>query len=166
MHANMGSKGAYLFQIIEATSENGKVSKEEHVVEYWPRSVPAPMRNYDARRLELLAAILALEYFRPFIDGVRVSLDTDHRDLAFLQNVKHSTGQLARWATRLSEFNFDLRYRQGAKMQVADCLSRNALGIEPTKEELATGMHVAHVSEVETEPEENSLFQVTFERRN
>ena len=66
------------------------------------------MRQYDAPRLEMLAVIMALEHFKPFIEGVRVQLDTDHRRLTWIQNVKHSSGQLARWAMRLSEFNFDL----------------------------------------------------------
>ena len=62
---------------------NGKETwvEEERVVEYWSRSVPKAMRHYDARRLELLAVILALEHFKPYIDGVKVFLDSDHRNL-------------------------------------------------------------------------------------
>ena len=66
------------------------------MIEFWSRSVPVPMRQYDARRLEMLAVIMALEHFKPFIEGVRVQLDTDHRNLTWIQNVKHSSGQLAR----------------------------------------------------------------------
>jgi len=38
------------------------------------------MRHYDARRLELLAVILALEHFKPYIDGVKVFLDSDQEN--------------------------------------------------------------------------------------
>ena len=62
-----------------------------------------------ARRLELLAVIMGLEHFKPYIDGVKVFLDTDHRNLTFISNIKHSSGQLARWAMRLSEYNYELR---------------------------------------------------------
>ena len=54
--------GAYLFQLVKVTElRNGKEIEvtEERVIEYWSRSVPVAMRHYDARRLELLAVILA-----------------------------------------------------------------------------------------------------------
>ena len=158
--------GAYLFQVVERKEKNTKgknvIAKEERVAEYWSRSVPAAMRDYDARRLELLAVILALEHFKPFIDGVRVQLDTDHRNLTFLKDITHSSGQLARWAMRLSEFNFELKYRPGKDMQIADCLSRNALPQELSKDELAAVMMCMNVAEIETDQENDSLFVVTW----
>ena len=141
--------GAYLFQTVEVSeSRDGKTvtRREEHPIEYWSRSVPKNARHYDARRLELLAVIMALEHFRPYIDGVTVSLDTDHRNLTFLQNIKHSEGQLARWAMRLSEFNYKLKYRPGKHMEVADCLSRNPLPEQLTDEQLAQ-VFVVNVAE-------------------
>ena len=130
------------------------------------------MRDYDARRLELLAVILALEHFKPYIDGVRVSLDTDHRNLQFIRDVRHSSGQLARWAMRLSEYDFELKYRPGKQMEVADCLSRNPLPIEVTEEEMAPILYTFNVTQQECgnsamfegKPIEDSgsLFQVTW----
>jgi transposase InsO family protein len=135
--------GAYLFQIVEQeVLRDGKKTmvKTERVIEYWSRSVPKPMRCYDARRLELLAVIMGLEHFKPYIDGVKVFLDTDHRNLTFISNIKHSSGQLARWAMRLSEYNYELRYRPGKHMEVADCLSRLSLPKELSEEEMAVIM--------------------------
>lgn len=148
--------GAYLFQLVDVEVEkvvDGKsvkrLTQEERVIEYWSRSVPKPMRHYDARRLELLAVIMGLEHFKPYIDGVTVKLDTDHRNLTFLSNVKHSSGQLARWAMRLSEYNYELRYRPGKQMEVADCLSRNAIGQELSEEEMEVIMYTALISQLE-----------------
>ena len=147
--------GAYLFQIVEVevVTKSGKVRlvKEERVIEFWSRSVPVPMRQYDARRLEMLAVIMALEHFKPFIEGVRVQLDTDHRNLTWIQNVKHSSGQLARWAMRLSEFNFDLRYRPGVDNQVADALSRNPLPQELSNEEASSVMLAVYFQRLDAE---------------
>jgi len=162
--------GAYLFQLVkvkELRKDKEVEVTEERVVEYWSRSVPQPMRNYDARRLELLAVILALEHFKPYIDGVRVLLDTDHRNLTFIKNIKHSSGQLARWAMRLSEYNFELRYRPGKQMEVADCLSRNSMDRELTEEEMEPIMYVANINQVALGPScqansNGAVFCVTF----
>jgi hypothetical protein len=146
--------GAYLFQIVEVEKEvkgNIRIVKEERVIGFWNRSVPVPMRNYDARRLEFLAVIMALEHFKPFIEVVRVELDTDHRNLTWIQNVKHSSGQLARWAMRLSEFNFQLKYRAGIDNQVADALSRNPIPQELSQEEAASVMFAFYFERVEAE---------------
>ena len=154
--------GAYLFQIVEEEQKKGDSTvmvKTERVIEYWSKSVPKAFRQYDTRKLELLAVILALEYFKPVIDGVTVKLDTDHRNLTFLENVKHSTRQLARWAMRLSELNYELRYRPGKLMQVADCLSRNALPEEVSQEQMDQIMYTASFNEIEPR-----CFSVTFHK--
>ena len=108
------------------------------------------MRCYDARRFELLAVIMGLEHFKPYIDGVRVFLDTDHKNLTFISNIKHSSGQLARWAMRLGEYNYELRYRPGKQTPVADCLSRLALEQELSQDEMNAVMttFAVHISQL------------------
>ena len=41
-------------------------------------------------------------------------------------DTKNPTGRLGRWVTGLSEFDFELSYRKGKFMDIADCLSRNS----------------------------------------
>ena len=43
--------GGYLFQKYESVDENGRKVTDEHVIEYFSRSLPKPIRNYDTRRL-------------------------------------------------------------------------------------------------------------------
>ena len=65
--------GAYVFQKIPVNiTKNGITTtrEEEHVIEYWSKSVPKTMQNYDTRRLKFLAVILSLEHFRPIIDDI------------------------------------------------------------------------------------------------
>ena len=56
----------------------------------------------------------------------RPRLITDHKNLKWLLDQKNRSGRLGRWVLRLSEFDFELEYRQGSRMQIADCLSRNS----------------------------------------
>ena len=119
--------GAYLFQEIPVKDESGKERKEERVVEYFSRSLPKPVRNYDSRRLEMLAVIEALEHFKPLFDGRKIQIESDHRNLSYLRRHKDASGQLGRWAMRLEEFNHSLNYRPGKDQPVSDALSRNPL---------------------------------------
>ena len=115
-----GSKrgiGGYLFQ---------KVDGEEKIIAYFSRTTTKDERKWDTRELEVLALICTLEYFRHYIDGQRLVLQTDHRNITWLSNLKGHTGRLGRWVLRLSEFPHTLEYRKGKFMHVADCLSRNS----------------------------------------
>mmetsp|Transcript_22612 Transcript_22612/g.70771 ORF Transcript_22612/g.70771 Transcript_22612/m.70771 type:complete len:106 (-) Transcript_22612:3833-4150(-) len=58
---------------------------EERVIEYFSRSLPAAMRSYDSRRLELIGVLTALEYFRVYIEGRQTKLETDHANLRFYE---------------------------------------------------------------------------------
>lgn len=73
---------------------------------------------------ECLAVILSIEKFRPYIDGVKFTVYTDHASLLWLHRFKENNGRLVRWALRLQSFNFELKHRKGKYMQVPDALSR------------------------------------------
>ena len=113
-----GSKrglGGYLFQMIDG---------EERVISYFSRSTTKAEREWDTRELELLAMICTLEYFRHYIEGQKLFLQTDRRNLTWLSRMKGRSDRLGRWVLRLSEFPHELAYRKGNKMLVADCMSR------------------------------------------
>ena len=119
MHARRAS-GGYLYQKHEGPSE-------EQVVLYFSRSCSKDERKWDARDLELLAAIATLEHMQYYADGQRVTLETDHSNLRWIMNIKNPQGKLARWITRLSCYDVHFDYRKGECNEVADCISRNAL---------------------------------------
>ena len=115
-----GSKhgiGGYVYQMIGG---------EERVISYYSRSTTADERKWDTRELEILAIIATLEHFHPIVDGKHLHIQTDHKNLKYLMDMKNPTGRLGRWVMRLSEFDFELSYRKGKFMDIADCLSRNS----------------------------------------
>ena len=97
------------------------------MVLYFSRSTSKDERKWDTRELELLAAIATLEHMQYYIDGQRVTLETDHNNLRWIMNIKTPQGKLARWITRLSCYDVHFVYRKGECNEVADCISRNAL---------------------------------------
>ena len=96
----------------------------ERPIAYASRTLSKPERCYCVTRRELLAVVTFIKHFRPYLLGKSFSLRTDHGSLTWLRNFKEPEGQLARWITRLQEYNFTIVQRQGRSHGNADALSR------------------------------------------
>ncbi|CAB3256945.1 unnamed protein product [Arctia plantaginis] len=99
---------------------------DEHPVAFASRSLTRSERNYTTTEKELYALLFALEKFRGYIDGspFQTKVYTDHSSLRWLVNLKSPTGRLARWAIRLSQYNFIVEHRKAAEQAAPDALSR------------------------------------------
>ena len=125
-----GSKrgiGGYLYQ---------KVGGEERPISYFSRQTTKDEAKWDTKELELLAIMCTLEHYHHLIDGQKLILQTDHRNLRWLCNIKEPQGRLGRWVLRLSEYNFELDYRAGKHNEVADALSRLPIDAKQATSEL------------------------------
>ena len=96
----------------------------ERVVSYASRSLLAHEKKWSASELEAAAVIWALETFRPYIHGVRVTVRTDHSALAFLKSNTEKCPRLQRWALRLQDFDHELVFRPGRQIGRASCRER------------------------------------------
>lgn len=100
------------------------VDGEEVVVAYCSRSLSRTERNYTVTERELLAVLFSIDKFRPYIEGTRFTVITDHYSLLWLNKLREPTGKLARWAVKLASHSFDLVHRKGSQHVVPDALSR------------------------------------------
>ncbi|RXN05567.1 Retrovirus-related Pol poly from transposon [Labeo rohita] len=96
----------------------------ERVVAYYSCSLSRPERNYCVTRRELLAVLLAVRHFRPYLLGTRFTLRTDHASLTWMLNFRQPEGQVARWLEILQEYDFEVQHRPGRQHANADALSR------------------------------------------
>ncbi len=71
-----------------------------------------------------MAIIYACETFRPYVYGTQLTIETDHHSLQWLMKAT-SPARLVRLALRLSEFDFEIKYKKGSSNGNADGLSRN-----------------------------------------
>lgn len=82
-------------------------------------------RNYTVTEIECLAVVMAIAKFRPYIEGFKFRLFTDHASLKWLMAQKDLSGRLARWALKLQGYDFTIEHRRGKDNVVPDTLSRN-----------------------------------------
>jgi len=101
------------------------------VVAYTSRAFRGPELNYSVQEKECLGVLVCVEKFRHYILHTRFQLKirTDHESLQFLKTQdKGLVGRIARWAMKLSEYNFDIKYVKGSANTLADAISRLVLG--------------------------------------
>lgn len=87
----------------------------------------------------------AVKHFRPYLYGKKFIIYTDHRPLAWLDSFKEPNSKLTRWKLRLSEYDFNVIYKNGKQNVNADALSRikvNALGKEDAESIQVTSMNL------------------------
>ena len=92
-------------------------------------------KNYSTNELEMLAVVWGPEYFRNYVLGRKFLIVTDHKALVSLlngNNKKNKTmfSRLTRWLDRLIPFDFQVEHKPGAKIGLADYLSRHP-SLEP-----------------------------------
>lgn len=97
---------------------------QERVIFYHSVKFTPTQQNYSATERELLSVLAGVEKFRPWIDGSKFEVVTDHASLKWLQNLKEPHGKLARWAVRLQAFDIKFTHRPGKDMELPDALSR------------------------------------------
>ena len=96
---------------------------KEFVIQYASRELLPSEKKWSTREKEALGIIYACEKFRHQFVGSHFIVETDHQSLEWLLQAQ-SPARLVRWALRLSEFDFIIKYRKGSANKNAYCLSR------------------------------------------
>lgn len=100
--SNFGA-GAVLYQ--------RKHERGAQVIGYYSYTFTKAEQNYSTTEKEALAVVLAMRYFRSYIEGTKFKLFTDHQALTHLLNVSQPKGRIARWISEIQQFDFEVAHR-------------------------------------------------------
>ncbi len=100
-------------------------NKQWHPVAFHSRKMIPAERNYETHDQELLAIVTAFKHWRHYLEGSfhPVEVLTDHNNLKYFMGMPNLNGRQARWAMKLSTFDFFISHRSG-KATPADAPSR------------------------------------------
>lgn len=95
-------------------------------VGFTSKKLNVTQQNWPIREKQAFAIVHGLDHFDCFLRGRRVGVTTDHETLRMLKSAKK--GKVARWATRLAEYDLDVYWKKGEHMEHIDALTRQ---VEP-----------------------------------
>lgn len=100
--------------------------QEGQVIEYASRAMTSTEQAYAQIEKELLAIVFALERFDTYAYAGHVTIETDHKPLLAIDKkaLASAPKRLQRMLLRLQRYSYELIYRPGSELILADTLSR------------------------------------------
>jgi RNase H-like domain found in reverse transcriptase len=105
--------------VLEQESKNGP-----HPVAFASRKLSSAENNYPVHERELLAIVYALKELRPYLQGTRFVIKTDHHPLLYLDTQTNLSRRHMRWMETLQPYDYEIAYVQGKLNVIANALSR------------------------------------------
>jgi hypothetical protein len=109
-------------------------SGETHVVSTASRVLSPTEQKYSTCEQELLAVVYALQKFRIYAFGHKITVYSDNKALTFLKKCALTSDRITRWVLQLQEYDLEIVHIKGADNYLADIMSRNPVGL--SREEL------------------------------
>jgi hypothetical protein len=114
--------GAVLVQEVAATSDDGKPVTHRCPIALCSKKFTAQAFRWDTFKKEAYALYYAILQFSYFLIGKQFTLETDHRNLVWIE--ASEVAIVIRWRVYMQDFNFVLKHIPGKENVFADALSR------------------------------------------
>ena len=120
--ASITGVGAVILQESPVLGQDGKpVLRPVH---YLARQLSKHEVNYPTREKEALAIVWAIDKLRHYLLGRKFTVLTDHGSLVWLTKADKPGQRITRWAQKLAEFDFEVKYVPGVSNVRPDAFSR------------------------------------------
>src|SRR5277367_1235758 len=107
-------------------SQRDPETGELHPIAFWSRKFNPAELNYEIYDKEMLAIVEKMEHYRHYFEGLgqQTILFSDHKNLLWFTETKIYNRRQARWAEKLSRFDFKIVFQLGKQGGKPDALSR------------------------------------------
>ena len=111
--ASMRGIGAYLFQVVDG---------KEVPIEFLSKAFAKEQTRWSTFEQEAYAIFYALRKWDHLLRDAKFTLQTDHRNLVFINS--NGSAKVKRWKLLIQEYDFNIEHIAGVKNVVADTFSR------------------------------------------
>ena len=93
-------------------------------IAYRSRKLTETQQRWSTIEKECYAIVFAVEQFRYYLYGRPFTVQTDHKPLSWLSQVRDRNRKLMRWSLVLQEYDIKYVHKKGTENANADALSR------------------------------------------
>ena len=104
--------------------------QNEQPVAYFSQVLGTRARQKSTYEKELMAIVLAVKRWRPYLLGRPFTVRSDQQSLRFLLEQRVVEPEYQNWMSKLMGYNFSIVYKQGSANKAADALSLKNENIE------------------------------------
>ncbi|RVW64852.1 Transposon Ty3-I Gag-Pol polyprotein [Vitis vinifera] len=101
------------------------LSQNGRPIAFMSRALGVSKQSLSTYAREMLAIIVAIQTWRPYLLGRRFTIQTDQRSLKYLLEQRIITPEQQKWMSKLVGYDYEIVYKPGKTNQAADALSRN-----------------------------------------
>lgn len=100
------------------------LSQNDQPIAFMSRSLGVAKKSWSTYAREMLAIIVAIRTWRPYILGRRFIIQTDQRSFRYLLEQRILTPEQQKWMGKLVGYDYEIVYKPGKANAAADALSR------------------------------------------
>ncbi|WZZ69974.1 hypothetical protein YC2023_081344 [Brassica napus] len=115
------------------------LSQNGQPITFMSRSLGVTKKVWSTYAREMLAVIVGIRTWRPYLLGRKFTIQTDQRSLRYMLEQRILTPEQQKWMSKLVGYDYDIVYKPGKTNSAADALSRvpnspilNALSVPHT----------------------------------